>query len=250
MSNIHMALTAQGQILNAKIQAGNGTVPLEITRIVSADGYSPDPLNLTNVIGFKQTAQIIRKEQQGVRAIIEILLSNQGNPTAGEPPLTTGYSLSQFGMFAIDPDDGEVLYRISQYDNPAGVPAAAEMGWTINPTWNILVGNASDVIVNIDPSGMATVGMFNAHVGQLVMTEQGVHGIRYYDDTLEVWDVLEQEWVAIGTTPGPAPGTFSVIGGVLSNTVPYGTVTSNGPSNTLTFNPGFANVIGQTALLT
>ena len=245
--NIHMNLTVKGQALNAKIQAGNGTVPLEITRIVSASGTDPNPLDLTDVVGMKQTAMIIRREVIGVRAAIEIMLTNQGNPTAGEPPLAVGYALSQFGMYAIDPDEGEILYRISQFDTPNYVPAATEMGWSINPTWNFVVGNASDVVVTIDPSGMATVGQLNDHIGMQVLSEQGVHGIRFFEGYLQVWDGAE--WInAGGSGPGPS-GSFTISGGVLTHDVVFGTITPNGAANTLTFNPGFAAVSGQTVNL-
>ncbi|MCL2617921.1 MAG: hypothetical protein FWD98_02585 [Defluviitaleaceae bacterium] len=154
--NIHMALTAKGQALNAKIQKGDGTVPLEITRIVTASGYSEDPLNLEDVVDMRQTATITERKTFGVRASVTVILSNQGNPSAGEEPLREGYELRQIGCFAIDPDDGEILYRISQFERPNWIPAASEMGWTVNPTWNFVTGNAKDVIVQIDPKGLAT----------------------------------------------------------------------------------------------
>jgi len=157
MNNIHMQLTAKGQALNAKIQAGNGTVPLEITRVVTASGYSDNPLNLENVIDQRQTATITDRRVFGIRADVSILLTNQGNPHINEPPLLEGYTLTQFGMFATDPDEGEILYRISQFDRPNYVPAATEMGWVINPTWNFTTENASDVTVKIDPKGLATL---------------------------------------------------------------------------------------------
>ena len=250
MSNLHMALTIKGQELNAKIQAGNGDIPLEITRIVSASGRSENPLELEDVIDRRQTAQIIKREVFGVRAAIGILLSNQGNPTTGEQPLASGYTLSQFGMYAIDPDEGEILYRISQFETPTYVPAATEMGWTINPTWNFTVGNASEVIVNIDPEGMATAGDLNDHIEQAVMSHDGVHGLRYYEDVLQVWNGTEWVNVTTGsvTPPPPSAGQFIVDDGVLLNlnNANFGTVTPNGVANTLEFNPGLATVANKT----
>jgi len=248
MGNIHMALTLKGQALNAKIQAGNGDIPLEITRIVSASGYSENPLELDDVINKEQTAQIIKRKVTGVRAAIEITLSNQGNPTTGEPPLTAGYTLSQFGMFAIDPDEGEILYRISQFDTPTYVPAATEMGWVINPTWNFTVGNASEVIVTIDPTGMATVGDLNNHIEQNVMSQNGVHGLRYYEGVLQAFNGREWVNIATGELPPPPPitGQFTIEDGVLLNDTSFGSVAPNGVANTLWFNPGLATVTDET----
>ena len=160
---IHMHLTIKGQALNAKIQAGDGNVPLEITRVVTASGRHDDPLNLDNVVDMRQTATITDRRTFGIRAAITIILTNQGNPATGEPPLLEGYSLTQFGMFALDPDEGEILYRISQFERPDFVPAATEMGWTINPTWNFVTENASEVIVKLDPAAVVTTETLQLH---------------------------------------------------------------------------------------
>ena len=160
---IHMHLTTKGQALNAKIQAGHGTVPLEITRVVTASGRHDDPLNLDDVVDMRQTATITDRRTFGIRAAITIILTNQGNPATGEPPLSEGYSLTQFGMFALDPDEGEILYRISQFERPNFVPAATEMGWTINPTWNFITENASEVIVNVDNADVVTTKPLQLH---------------------------------------------------------------------------------------
>ena len=245
MSSIHMELTAKGSALAAKIEKGKGDIPLEITRIVSASSTSPDPLGLEFLsdLDIRQTARITRQESLGSRASIEVLLSNQGNPTAGEPAIMTGYELFQLGMGAIDPDEGEILYRISQYENSTWVPPATEMGWTINPGWNFVVGNATQVIVQIDPTGMATIGQLTAHINDLVMSGQGVHGIRFYEGYLQVWDGAE--WINVGGGPGPQ-GSFSIVNGVLAHDVLFGTVAPNADANTLIFSPGFAVISGQT----
>lgn len=157
---IHMALTKAGQALHAKINLGNGTIPLEITRIVTGSGYSDNPLELTDVVGYKQTAQITDRQRYDTRSEITILLTNQGNSEAGIAPITEGYELRQIACFAIDPDDGEILYRISQFEKPNFVPPANKMGWVFNPTWNFTTENASDVVVNIDPKGLVTRDYF------------------------------------------------------------------------------------------
>ena len=197
MSTIHMNLTAKGQALSAKIQKGNGKIPLQITRVVSASSISDDPLNLERIedLEIRQTAIITRQEQIGSRAVIEVQLSNQGNPATGEPPLAAGYELFQLGMGATDPDEGEILYRISQFETSTWVPPATELGWTINPSWNFVVGNATQVIVEIDPSGMATTGQLNDHINRTIFIENGVHGIRFINGTLQGWD--GSDWIDI-----------------------------------------------------
>ena len=246
MSSIHMELTAKGDALMAKIKKGKGDIPLEITRIVSASSRSPNPQELEYLsdLEIRQTARIIRQESIGSRAVIETILTNLGNPTVGEPPITVGYELFQLGMGAMDPDEGEILYRISQFERSAWVPPVTEMGWTVNPGWNFVVGNATQVIVQIDPAGMATIGQLNDHINALVMSGQGVHGIRFYEGCLQVWD--GSEWVSVVSGQ---QGSFSVIDGVLTHDMPFGTIAPNENANTITFNPGFAVMNGQTIKL-
>ena len=158
MADVNLQLTVAGQVLNAKIQAGDGTIPLDISRIVTASGRSANPLTLTNVVNPQQQFTILNRNVVGTRAIIEALVTNFGNPAAvpPTPPLTIGYPLSQIGFYAIDPDVGEILYRISQFDNPNWVPSFSERGWEYNPTFNFATGNASTVNIEINPSGLAT----------------------------------------------------------------------------------------------
>ncbi|MCL2215383.1 MAG: hypothetical protein FWB91_00050 [Defluviitaleaceae bacterium] len=200
MSDISLRLTEAGQVLNAKIQQGKGTIPLEITRIVTASGRSDDPLGLLAVVDERQQFLVTSRLQVGVRAIIGAFMSNYGNPDPDNfvSPLEEGYPLSQIGFYAMDPDDGEILYRISQFDNPNWVPAFTERGWEYIPKFYFSTGNASEVIIQIDPSGLATVEMLTQHIEQSIHSEDGSHGIRYFNGVLQVNDGVS--WVSITTS--------------------------------------------------
>lgn len=156
MVEVNLALTADGQALRAKIELGNGTIPLTITRIVIGSGTDADPLHLSAVVNEELEFTITDRQTNGARTSITAIATNAGNPSAGILPLSRGFPMSQVGFYANDPDKGEILYRISQYDNPNYVPAAKERGWTYQPTYNFVSGNASEVIVNIDPAGFST----------------------------------------------------------------------------------------------
>lgn len=149
IKNVDLALTAAGQALKAKIEAGYGTVALKITRIVTASGTSDDPLNLTDVVNQQQEFTITGRSTEDARTTIMAALTNA--------ELSKGYTLSQIGFFALDPDVGEILYRISQFETPNYVPASTERGWTYKPSFNFFTGNAKEVVVKIDPSGIATL---------------------------------------------------------------------------------------------
>ena len=139
---VNLGLTTAGQALKAKIEMGEGAIPLELTRITTASGMSNDPLNLTAGVDEQQQYTIISKSTVGERTILSAVLTNTG--------LTVGYPMSQILFYAIDPDVGEILYRITQFANPIPVPAESERNWKHKPKFNIVTGNASEVIINIE----------------------------------------------------------------------------------------------------
>ena len=157
MIDINLALTTAGQALMAKIQTGSGTIPLNLTRIVTASGSDPNPLDLDDVIDEQQTLSITNATTDGERTTIKAIITNAGDPEQDIPPLEHGYLLSQIGFFATDLDEGEILFRISQFANPSYVPAASERSWTYEPTFNFVTGNASEVTIEINQAGIATM---------------------------------------------------------------------------------------------
>jgi len=165
MADTILALTPLGQALKAKIERGDGTLPLEITRIVSAAGSSPYPAFLTELVDPKLEFTITQTESEEGLTNITAILTNIGNPAAGIPPLAEGYPLKQAGVFAVDPDLGEILYKISQFDNPIPIPAASERIWTYEPTFGVKTDNAETVIIRMNPSGLATLAQVRNEIG-------------------------------------------------------------------------------------
>ena len=248
MADVKLALTDAGLALMAKIAAGDGKVPLEITRVATSSEASPNPLTLNALSKEEQEFVITDRVITGARTTLSLYLNNYGNALTGQPPVVQGYPLTQIGFYANDPDEGEILMRISQFDNPNYVPAATERAWEYSPGFNFVTGNASTVIVNINPSGTATIGQLKAHINSVVASEAGVHGLRYWDDTLQVFNAEEGEWDTIGTGSGTGSVKgYSIENGVLSNTMPFGVITPNDDGgSTLEFNSGFASVSGST----
>jgi len=150
----NLALTRRGADLAAKIEQGDGTIPLPITRIVTGSGTSNDPLSQNNVMNIEQTFQIMERRTTGARAIIVGLITNDG--------LIDGYELYQIGFYALDPDLGEILYRITQFEKPIPVPAPSDKGFTYQPTFNIVTGNASEVIIHIDVGAVNRTEIWNS----------------------------------------------------------------------------------------
>jgi len=65
--------------------------------------------------------------------------------------------MSRIFFFANDPDDGEIVYRVTQFADPIPVPAVSVRPWVYQPTNDITTGNASDVIIYVDPAGLVTI---------------------------------------------------------------------------------------------
>ena len=143
---VNLKLTAAGQALSAKIEAGQGTLPLTITRITTASGTSDDPLDLTALVDEEQELTLVGATTEMEMTTIETTVTNEG--------LAAGYLLSQIGFYALDPDEGEILYRITQFATPSYVPAESERLWTYSPTFKIVTGNASEVVIQVVPNAV------------------------------------------------------------------------------------------------
>lgn len=147
-------ITTKGQALLAKVVAG--TTKLEFTKIkVSEQKLSGDLASLTGIGTIKQeekVASVVR--QNGATVKVSASFSNE--------TLGAGYYVRNIGLYANDPQDGEILYSISVADE-----STATADWM--PPFNGIgvssllvnlvtaVSNASSVEVTVDPSAGATV---------------------------------------------------------------------------------------------
>lgn len=144
----NLTLTNKGLALQAKAQTGTQLV---FTRVGFGDGQlasGDNILNLTDLKNQKITSNIASNEIIGDGTTrIRAVLTNTG--------LSAGFYLREVGVFATDPDEGEILYAYSNAGNyPDFLPAGT--GNTIVETTVSLItiiGNASNVTATI-PSGI------------------------------------------------------------------------------------------------
>ena len=163
-SKAQAKVTILGKALNAKIQAGRGDTTLLITRVALGMGASENPLNQTDVLNpLNFFVPIIRQVSHDNIAEIQIQLTNVGNPDKQIPPLSQPVTFQQIGFFAIDPDEGEILYRISQLDSIAFIPPATDFPYTTAPIYFFSTENAETVNIIVDPAGLVTVRMLAEH---------------------------------------------------------------------------------------
>jgi hypothetical protein len=154
-----LIITNKGRALQAKAQTG---VRLNFTRIGVGDGNLGGQLipDLNGLISEKKSLAITKlKTQAGGKAVVGAVLSNQ--------EITTGFYFREIGVFAQDPDVGEILYCYgnagsgAEYIPAGGGPDVIEKNIDIIT----LVGNAPNVSAVLD-SSMVVVSKadFDSHV--------------------------------------------------------------------------------------
>ena len=205
-----VVITRNGQTLMAKLMSGTGTV--EFTKIgVSSTTYTDAQLEaLTSLSGVKQTAPITNIARNNNASVtVEGAISNE--------ELTVGYYMQTIGLYAKDPDAGEILYAVTTasvagYMPPFNnrTPSGAQFKLTTT------VGNAENVTLQIDPSAVATIGDINrletslndlqAYVGY---AEKGVLGLEADFENNKFTRLGD----AVGRTPGSSFDSFSMYGG-------------------------------------
>lgn len=146
------AITQKGLGLLAKLITGH---TLDITRAVTGAGFvDPDLLEQqTEVLEPMQemTFNPVSYPAEG-KCCISCQVTNE--------KVTKSYVARQIGVYANDPDEGEILYYIVQVENEnggTGIPAASLIP-SYSSTWNlvILYGMADGVNVTVDPAGTIT----------------------------------------------------------------------------------------------
>lgn len=158
-----LILTNRGRALQAKAQAG---VQLKFTSIRVGDGQVGGQAisELTDLIHTVKTLDITKlKTLSGGKAVVGGTLSNSG--------LTTGFYWREIGVFAEDPDLGEILYCYGNAGDQAEYIPADGGADLIEKSIDvvILVSNASNISAVIDQSLIfVSMGDFLEHTGNTI----------------------------------------------------------------------------------
>lgn len=175
-------LTKQGLKLQAKVDAGNA-MQLTKCRLGSGTIGSGQQLeDLTELVVPVQTLPIasVTYSDDSHACIISAVTDNS--------TVTTGYYLREFGIYAKDPDDGEILYAVASDSEPDFIPAkgtstviSQEIGVALT------FANASNVTAAVNTSATATISYVNTYVTNAVadlkdmtgatVSRDGVHGL-------------------------------------------------------------------------
>ena len=146
-----LQLTNKGIALQAKVQAGT---QLHITKLKLGSGVVPpgtDIKTLTDLIDPEQNLGIGGKEAVDDYCKISSTISNTG--------LEAGYYVRELGVFAQDPDDGEILYMYTTDGAPDYLPAGGG-STVISQEFSVMIAvdDTDNIVVDIDPAALATMG--------------------------------------------------------------------------------------------
>lgn len=156
-------LTNKGIALLAKAQAEHATI--QISKAVTGNGVYEEGEDIAARTSLKSSKQefapttILRQNETNV--FVQFSITN--NPAGS--PLLNGYYVTEIGLCAIDPDEGEILYSIAvgaegrsdylpAYNNL--LPAVIGVDYLIE------VANSEDVTITTDLSAYATRDDLNA----------------------------------------------------------------------------------------
>lgn len=145
---IHGYFTRKGLNLSAKLSAG---ASLTITRIVAGSGVITDVKAAVSLPQPKQELEVNTPEQTGNTATIPVTLM------AAEA--AENYSLTVLGVYAKDPDAGEILYKVYKLDGPVSIVAGSRM--VLRFYLEETVSEEAGVETPGSPAGVITEEVFN-----------------------------------------------------------------------------------------
>lgn len=153
------ALTNKGKALQSKLTAGN---ILKITNVKSGAGRVSvlDIRDQTAVQDIKQELTLQPMTVKNNRVELSVLLENVN--------LKESYELWQVGIYAEDPDEGEILYCLAQASEGKIIPSATESpGFSITWNFHFKVSDGEKIDMQIEPAGLVSVETFNQRLGKM-----------------------------------------------------------------------------------
>lgn len=113
--NIQGTYTNKGLALTAKTAAG---ARLRVTRVVGGSGHTQDIPNAAVLPEIRQTLAVGEARCAGDTAVLPVTLA------AVEQKAT--YTLMELGVYAEDPNEGEILYCVYRLDEPVTIQAGSD----------------------------------------------------------------------------------------------------------------------------
>lgn len=173
-------ITKKGQALMAKLIAGTATT--KFTKVaLSSTVYSQSQLeNLTALTNIKQQEAVSRTDRKNGNAVeVQAAVTNQ--------TLNAGYYLNTIGLYATDPQEGEILYSVTIAEEADYMPPYNGVTST-GVFFKLLtvVSNSANVSLDIDPAAVATMAeiirlteLIELHLNSETPHKSKVNGVDY-----------------------------------------------------------------------
>jgi hypothetical protein len=148
-------MTDVGADLQAKVNAGK--TKLTFTKIKVGSGVNAtNPLALTDVISSKWETTNFVVKQEGKIVSVDTFIANNG--------ITEAFRMSEIGLFAQDPDKGEVLYAYLTDPEPDRMPAE---GGSVVVSQELTIGmvfsNTGNVSLTVNMGALVTHEQLEKH---------------------------------------------------------------------------------------
>ena len=154
-------MTDVGADLQAKVNAGK--TKLTFTKIKVGSGVNAtNPLALTDIISSKWETTNFVVKQEGKIVSVDTFITNNG--------ITEAFRMSEIGLFAQDPDKGEVLYAYLTDPEPDRMPAA---GGSVVVSQELTIGMIFSNTGNVS---------LTVNIGALVTHEQLTEAVKQHND--------------------------------------------------------------------
>ena len=215
-------LTNDGKALLAKCQAGKCNI--KITKAMTGAGTYTEHESLevrTALKDPKQTFPIQSMELSTATntVIVKVAMTNK----LSDQTLSVGYEMKEFGIFANDPDKGEILYSIATAKTSDYMPAYnGEIASVIKMSYYLEVSNAANVTIN-SAGAVALQSDLEALETRVLTLEQSTmkrYGARRRkgDDSCKGW---ERIGAAKGLVAEAAKGNGAVRNDFMKFVYPY-----------------------------
>ena len=205
-------LTNRGRDLQLKVEAGE---KLKMTRFKLGDGMetTAEAADLNDLMGAKIAFGITGIERLGT------LCKFTGVVTSTS--VSAGFRAREWGLFAEDPDLGEILYMIALDDRPDYIAAQdAVLNSTITYALNVDISQASKIEPVIDPQGLVTTEILEKAAGLVKRNT----GYSLNDKAFDIQLSAHPSWRLVCTKAGTTSGVLlNLHGAKLGDTYTDGT---------------------------
>ena len=163
-------ITTRGLQLLARL--ASGAEQLEFTGIKVGTGVVPDgtdPAQLMHLVSYKMDGMIADYgyDQETDDAFVVMQITNAG--------ITSGFVMTEVGLFAMDPDRGEILYAYVDLSEDPNYIMPEENGRakTVQIKMHVVVGEAANITATINPLSQVTMEAFQRELGKKTDSEGG-----------------------------------------------------------------------------